>query len=379
MPSSNKLARIIHSGLWLILIDPAAAFDLSISGDLRVSTFSLHRDDRNGSDISSHELRVRPRIGVGAQFNEQWRMHARFAGRYATEDNKMNFGVFTAIPAENGLRHGDSTLDELYAEYRPNNHWQMRAGRFQTAALLLGVAGKSLDREDSPFTNITWTDGVQVRHLATSGWTTTVIAQHNDARGATQVRHAPLDFSDNGSRVSYFTSIENLQKVGPFVQRTIDITWLPDALHHKGIGSGAVQDYWSIVSRLAAQWSMGSSMKLLLAGEAGYAPVTPERSAIKTGQSGTANGFAGQISVNFIDIVPRHNIGFAFGHVGDGWLLSPNFNDNVNQTEVRYKWRIDEKQTIEARLRHNKDIKQRIDALQGREDIDYFLRYTYQF
>jgi hypothetical protein len=371
--------EIIFSGLCLTLANSAAAVDFSLNGDIRVSSFSLHRDDRNGNDTSIHEIRMRPRVGLGAKFNEQWRMQARFAGRYSSDSNKLHFEAFNSIPTENGLRHGDSTLDELYVEYHPNTTWQLRVGRFQSVALLKGVAEKSLDREDSPFTNITWTDGAQIRHNAANGWVTTVIAEYNDAQGSTQVRRAPLSFSEDGSRLSYFASIENTQKAGPFVQRTIDITWLPDALHSRGIGSGTIHDYWSIVGRLAAQWPMGESLKLMLAGEAGYAPNTPERSAMNTGISGAANGFATQVSLNFIDFVPQHSIGFAFGRVGDGWLLSPTFNDNVNQAEVRYKWVINEKHAIEARLRHNKDIRQHVNASQKREDIDYFLRYTYRF
>ena len=120
-------------------------------------------------------------------------------------------------------------------------------------------------------------------------------------------------------------------------------------------------------------------MKFMLSGEMGYAPIVPDRDAINTGMSGAANGFATQVSLNFIDIVPQHSVGFALGHVSDGWLLSPAFNNNVNQAEIRYKWIIDKKQTIEARLRHNKDIRQHINTLKKREDIDYFLRYTYRF
>lgn len=375
----KKWTRLLLSGLSLTLVNSAAAIEFSINGDIRASLFSLHRDDRDGKETATHEIRVRPRVGLGAKFNKQWRMQVRFAGRYSTDGNKLHFEIFNSIPEENGLRHGDSTLDEIYAEYNSNNAWQMRVGRFQSVALLKGVAEKSLDREDSPFTNITWTDGVQVRHNATNGWVTTAIAQYNDAQGATQVRRPPLNFRDDGSRLSYFVSVENTQKVGPLVQRTVDITWLPDALHSKGVGASTVHDYWGIVGRLAAQWPMTESMKFMLSGEVGYAPIVPDRSAMNTGTSGSANGFATQVSLNFIDIVPQHSVGFAFGRVGDGWLLSPTFNNNVNQAEIRYKWVIDNKQTVEVRLRYNKDIRQHINMLQKREDIDYFLRYTYRF
>ena len=193
------------------------------------------------------------------------------------------------------------------------------------------------------------------------------------------MRRPPLNFREDGSRLSYFVSVENTQEVGPFMQRTVDITWLPDALHSSGVASGTANNYWGAVGRLAAQWPMGGSMKFMLAGEVGYAPNVLTRSGVKTGTSGNADGLAAQISLNFMDIVPQHSVGFAFGRVGDGWLLSPDFYDNVNQTEVRYRWAIDKKQTIETRLRHNKYIRQRINATQKREDVDYFLRYTYRF
>jgi hypothetical protein len=360
-------------------VDLAAAVEFSVNGDVRTSFFSLNREDRDGRETSTHEFRIRPRFGIGAKLNEQWRMQVRFAGRYSTDGSKFYFEIFDSIPAQDGLRQGDATLDEIYAEYHPDSAWEIRAGRFQSRALLRGVTEKSLDREDSPFTNITWTDGVQIKYKAATGWNTTAIAQYNYPDGPTQVRRAPLDFRDDGSRVSYFVSVENTQKTGPIVQRTVDITWLPDALHSRGIGAGAVDDYWAAVGRLAAQWPFGTRVKFLLGGEIGYAPSVPKRYVTRTGTIGNADGLATQITFNFIDIVPRQSIGLAFGRVGDGWLLAPTFNDNVYQAEVRYKWDINKDHTLEARLRYNQDIKQRTNAAQRREDIDYFLRYTFRF
>ena len=375
----RKRATLILGGLCLLWAHPAPAVEFSVNGDARTSFYSLDRDDRNGKEESTHELRFRPRVGIGAKFNERWRMQVRFAGRYSTDGSKLHFEIFDNIPAQDGLRQGDSTLDEIYVEYRPDNTWELRVGRFQSKALLSGVAGKSLDREDSAFTNITWTDGVQVKHKAASGWNTTAIAQYNYAQGATQLRRAPLDFREDASRVSYFISLENTLKVGPFVQRTVDITWLPEALHSRGAVPGIVKDYWAAVGRLAAQWPIRGNMKFMLAGELGYAPITPKRSAIGTGTSGSADGLAIQVTFNFIDIVPRHSLGFVLARIGDGWLLAPTFNDNVYQAEVRYKWDIYKNQTLEARMRYNEDIRQRTNAIQKREDLDYFLRYTFTF
>ncbi|MHB1053355.1 MAG: hypothetical protein ACYCZT_09850 [Thiobacillus sp.] len=207
----------------LVFAGPSAAVEFSLNGDVRAGFYSLHRDDRNGTKNTTDELRLRVRPGIGAKFNEQWLAQVRFAGRYSTDErNDLHFELFNSLPAEDGLRRGDSTLDELYVEYRPYSNWQVRLGRFQSKAELVGVARKSLDRNDSPNTDITWTDGVQVKHKSVSGWATTAIAQYNDSEGATQVRRAPLDFRDDGSRVSYFVGLENAEKAGPLVQRAVD-------------------------------------------------------------------------------------------------------------------------------------------------------------
>jgi hypothetical protein len=363
----------------LALAGPAAAVDFSVNGDLRTGFFSLHRDDRDGTEDTTDELRLRVRLGLNAKLNEQWMAQVRFAGRYSTDDrNELHFKIFSSLPADDGLRRGDSTLDEAYVEYRPDTAWQVRLGRFQSKAELDGVAKKSLDRNDSPNTDITWTDGVQVKHTSVNSWVTTAIAQYNDSEGATQVRHAPLDFRDDGSRASYFVGLENTQKTGPIVQRAVDVTWLPDALHSDGVGVGPVDDYWGLVGRLAGQWPMRGSTKFMLAGEVGYAPNTPQRSVVRTGTSGDADGLAVQVTFNFIDIVPKHSAGLVFGRAGDGWLLSPDFGPNTNLVELRYKWAIDKKQALEARVRNREDIHQRVGSLYKREDVDFYVRYSFK-
>lgn len=377
---SGKWRRRVLVVTGLALAGPSAAVEFTLNGDVRAGFYSLHRDDRDGKEDTTDELRLRVRPGIGVKFNEQWLAQVRFAGRYSTDDrNELHFEIFNSLPADDGLRRGDSTLDEIYVEYRPDTAWQVRLGRFQSKAELEGVAKKSLDRNDSPNTDITWTDGVQVKHMSASGWVTTAIAQYNDSEGATQVRHAPLDFRDDGSRVSYFIGLENKQESGSIVQRAVDVTWLPDALHSDGVGAGPVDDYWGLVGRLAGQWPMRGNTKFMLAGEVGYAPSTPQRSVVRTGTSGDADGLAAQITFNFIDIVPKHSAGLVFGRAGDGWLLSPDFGPNTNLVELRYKWAIDKKQTLEARARNRQDIDQRVGSLYKREDVDFYARYTFKF
>jgi hypothetical protein len=380
MTTYGRTTGLALFGLCIGLAGPAGAIETDVSGDVRTGFFSLHRDDRDGSSDTTDEFRLRLRAGVGLKFSEQWMAKIRFAGRYSTDDrNRNHFEIFGRIPAEDGLRRGDSTLDEIYLEHRPNATWSVRAGRFQSKAELAGVAKKSLDRNDSPNVDITWTDGIQVTHKAASGWATTLIAQYNHHNGPTQVRRGQLNFRDNDSRVSYFTGFENTQPAGPIVQRAFDVTFLPEALHSRGIGSGTVENYWGLAGRLAAQWPVAGSMKFMLAGEVGYAPNTPQRSATRTGASGDADGLAVQVSFNFIDFVPWHSAALVLGRAGDGWLISPDFPENTNLVEVRYQWSIAKNQSIEARLRHREDIKQRTGSSDKREDVDYYVRYTYQF
>ncbi len=352
----------------------------SWGGDVRAGYFSLQRDDRDNSETSTDEARLRVRIGLKAKFSDQAEAKIRFAGRYSTlESNHEHFEVFSRITAGDGLRRGDSTIDEFYLKARPADNWEVKFGRMQTKYELMGVAKKSLDRNDSPNVDITWTDGMHVTYKGNNGWRTHAIVQRNLSAGATQVRRSPLNFSDDGSRISYFIAMENTTSVGPIVQRALDVTLLPDALRKDGTANGRIDDYWAVVGRLAAQWPMQGSSKFMLAGEFGYAPNTPTRAATSTGTSGDTDGYAGQLTFNFIDFRPGHSVGLVLGVAETGWLLSPDFRNNNTLVETRYKWKLAKNQAVEARLRRREDIDQLTTAAKKREDIDAYVRYTYKF
>lgn len=350
------------------------------SADLRTGYYTLHRDDRNDTDNVTDEFRARIRLGMEAKLGDAWRAKARFAGRYSTYENDNYFKIFTSAPSEDGLRRGDSTIDELYLAYSPDDRWNVKFGRIHTKFELAGVAKKSLDRNDSPNVDITWTDGLQVTRKGDSGWNSHFILQRNLATGPTNVLRSPLNFSEDDSRVMAFVSLESTKPVGPVVQRAIDISYLPDALRRDGTATGRIEDYWGLVGRLAAQWPMGDGgTRFMLAGEAGYAPNTPTEAAMNTGTSGDTGGMAAQVSFNFIDIVPRHSFALVYGHTEAGWLLSPDFRNNNSMVEGRYQWRIDGDRSIEARLRERKDLDSITGALRDRTDRDFYLRYTQKF
>ncbi len=353
---------------------------LSWSADLRGGYYTLDRDDRDGSNDVTDEFRARIRLGLEAKLSDSWRAKARFAGRYSTFENDNHFQFFTSAPSTDGLRRGDSTIDELYLAYSPDDRWQVTLGRMQTKFELAGVAKKSLDRNDSPNVDITWTDGLRVTRKGDNGWNSHFILQRNLRAGPTNVMRSPLNFSEDDSRVMAFFSLESTKPVGPVVQRAVDINYLPDALRRDGTATGRIEDYWGLVGRLAAQWPLGNSgTKFMLAGEAGYAPNTPTEAAMNTGTSGDTDGVAAQVTFNFIDIVPNHSFGLVYGHVESGWLLSPDFRNNNSLVEGRYQWRIDGDRSIEARLRERKDLDSIIGVQRDRTDRDFYVRYTQKF
>ena len=354
---------------------------LAVYGDVRFGFYSLDRSDRDGSQSRTSELRLRVRPGIKASFSDALSGAIRLAGRYSTDDRNHNhFEWFSSIPAGDGLRRGDSTIDEIYINYQPNLKLNLRVGRMQTKFELDGVAKKSLDRNNSPNSDITWTDGLYLKYALSSDWKAHFIVQYNDSNGSTEVRRSPLDFRDGGSRASYFAALESKKPAGPFVQRGVDITYIPSALLVDGTATGRVDDYIAMVGRAAARWPVGGEgMKFLLGGELGYALNTQTEAAAKTGGGDEVGGLATQVTFNFIDFIPAHSFGLVLARADAGWLLSPDFRNNNTLIEGRYKWQLAKKHKFEGRLRQREDIKQLTSATEKRTDVDIYLRYTYKF
>ena len=304
----------------------------------------------------------------------------RVAGRYSSQENHNYFKIFTTIPDTDGLRAGDATIDQLFVSLRPNPRSEIAIGRLQTCFELSGVSAGSLDRCDSPDTDITWTDGARVSYRSVDGWNWHLIFQRNLEAGATNVRLPPLSFADHDSRISYFGVVESNEAYGPIVQRAFDVSYLPSSLMKEGSASGPVEDYISFVWRLAAQWPLGGTGTRLLAGvELGYAPNTPKKAAIGTGTEGDAGGFAWQAQVSFLDVFPGHSLALQHGRAQGGWLISPDFRNNEVLYELRHEWKIVENHTLTARFRRRDEMDMLVGAARARRDEDIFVRYTLSF
>ncbi|MGH8678090.1 MAG: hypothetical protein ACREUQ_07045, partial [Burkholderiales bacterium] len=230
------------------------ADDLAVVGDARGGYYGSQRTNRDGSGDSTDQLLGRIRAGLEWAPMDAVFARVRVAGRYSTHDNHNYFKIFTTIPDTDGLRAGDATIDQLFVSLRPSPQWGIEIGRLQTCFELAGISGGSLDRCDSPDTDITWTDGAHAKYHGTGGWNWHLILQRNLQAGATNVRLPPLSFADDDSRVSYFGAVESNEAYGPIVQRAFDVSYLPSSLATEGSASGPVEDYIAFVGRLAAQW-----------------------------------------------------------------------------------------------------------------------------
>ena len=83
--------------------------------------------------------------------------------------------------------------------------------------------------------------------------------------------------------------------------------------------------------------------------------------------------------VSLQDFRRGHSIGVNYGRMDPGWLLSPDFGDNEEQLEVRYRWKVMPAASLELRVRTREDLKQKRSAPQKRERLDVFLRATWRF
>lgn len=78
-----------------------------------------------------------------------------------------------------------------------------------------------------------------------------------------------------------------------------------------------------------------------------------------------------------MDFKPNHSIGVNYGQVGAGWLLSPQFRENESLIEIRYQWRKNKQLAFDFRIRKRKELEQLSLSDRKREELDFFLRFTW--
>ncbi|NGP54109.1 hypothetical protein [Thioalkalivibrio sp. XN8] len=378
--SCSRLTTLLLCATGALLPAAAAAADTRFVGDVRLELAASEQDTREGESLPrEEELRARLRLGLESQLAEEWLGRIRLAGRYGTEQDRSRFWLKAWAPTPTGLELGDTTIDELYLHYhRPGSSWSLRAGRFQGEFVLDGVAAKSLDRYNSPETEISWTDGLHLTYGLDSAWRSHLVLQSNASSGSGQAARPPLAFDDDASQVTMFAALEAAEPLGPLTQRVFAVTWMPSTLAADGLAAPARDDYLALTAKLFAEWPI-AGMRGGVGIEYGYAPTTPAGSLFNPAATGDANGEAWQATLSLWDFIPGHAIGYVHGRVDAGWLLSPDFGNGEKLYEIRYQWRVSSKWTMEAALRQRQEIKVPADAEQVGVVDDFYIRFTTRF
>jgi hypothetical protein len=301
------------------------------------------------------------------------------AGLCSDVECEPNFVMTDTIPTNSGMADGDITLDKAFLHWYRLEKFDLALGRMQTKFVARGgVFAKSLDRNNSNNTNVNWVDGMHGAIQARNGWVSHLIVQHNAPEGATEIRRGPLNFRDDDARVSYFLAFENLERTPRFLQRGLDISYLPKSLLKDGTQFGRHEDYYGIVLRSANRWpERDEGVRLRVAAELGYAPETQTRSAADLAGDGDTDGLAWNVVLSLMDFKPSHSIGVNYGRVGAGWLLSPQFRQNESLAEIRYQWRRSKDLALDIRVRRRIELEQLALSDQKQNEVDFYVRLTW--
>ncbi len=352
---------------------------VGLSADVRIGYFDSEIDERDATSQTEDLIASRWRFRTEVKIAPHLRVVGRIAGICSNNECSPNLVLEDSIPTTSGMSDGDITIDEAYFHWFRLDRFDLALGRMQTKFVARGgVFAKSLDRNDSNNINVNWTDGLHATFRGKNGWVPHLILQHNSPNGASNVRRGPLDFDDSGARVSYFFGTESLKRTRLFLQRGVDISYLPKSLLKDGRLSGRREDYYGIVIRTANRWpERDEGIRFRVAAELGYAPETQTRAAAGLVGDGDVDGLAWNIVLSLMDFKPNHSIGVNYGQVEAGWLLSPQFRQNESLAEIRYQWRKRRQLAFDFRIRQRRELEQRALSDRKQDELDFFLRLTW--
>ena len=354
---------------------------LRIDGDFRLGNTFVGDDIDDVSLDDPDTIRARWRIRSTWGITERFRGVVRVAGLCSTSECEPDFVLQSYISTDTSMEDGQITIDEFFLQRFRSDRFNVAIGRMQVKSVARGgVFSKSLDQNDSNNLRVNWTDGMHATFKARNGWESHMVLQYNSKDGPSTVRREPLDFGDDGSRVSYLLGFENLQEKRRLVQRAFDINYFPSALPINGQADGPLEDYLAIVARAAVRWPVRSeSWRIRLSSEVGYAPNTPTKTAAGITGTGDADGLAWNITASVMDFVPHHSIGINYAQTGAGWLVSPQYINNQRLIEIRYMWRPTDRMTLDIRGRRREDLQQRLIEDPDRDSFDLYFRFTWRF
>lgn len=356
-----------------------------VSGDLRAMYSSSWRDTRAGTETDGDTFGSRLRIRLRNDLNQNWRIQGRFASTFEDKGNDAEFYIRPERESAGAVEPGTSTLDELFLQYRSDDRkTEFRLGRMQSTFTLPLITSKSLDRNQASNINIGWTDGIYLGRQITDHWKATLMGQFNSHEGNGTLTRGPLDFTDSGSRLSAFATLESDAEIGPIFLRALTLTWYPDALAFEGLQSDRREDYTAATFKMAAGWDIGSAMgqtgtRLVVAGSIGQSFNQPENAVLGLPGDGDTDGFAWHLGADIVDLWPAHTLGVIFGEADAGWLISNDYRQNDSLAEFRWSWQVTEPLRLQFRARWRREAKLRDGAAIAQRDRDMRLRATWKF
>ena len=354
---------------------------LRFDGDFRLGD-TFVGDDIDAVTLGAPDsIRARWRIRSTWGIAEGFRGVARVAGLCSSDECKPDFVLQPNTSTSTTMEDGQITIDEFFLQRFRTDRFNVAIGRMQTKFVARGgVFSKSLTQNNSNNLRVNWTDGLHATFKAKNNWESHMVLQYNSEDGPSNVRRDPLDFSDDGSRVSYLFGVENLQEKHRLVQRAFSIIYLPSALLVSGQPDGPLEDYLAVVACAAARWPVRSERwRIRLSGEVGYAPNTPTKAAAGITGTGGADGLAWNITASVVDFAPHHSIGINYAQTGAGWLVSPQYTDNQRLIEIRYMWRPTDRIVLDIRSRLREELQQTLVEDPGRDPFDFYIRFTWRF
>ncbi|MFU8877554.1 MAG: hypothetical protein ACNA7E_05380 [Wenzhouxiangellaceae bacterium] len=351
-----------------------------LTGDLRLAWQGDWRDARDGESSSSDALNSRVRLRLRHDLGDNWRFQTRLAGTFRDSGNDFDLFLRPERATPTAVEPGSVTPDEFFLQYRsPDRRTELRFGRLQSSLKLPLVTEKSLDRNQASNVNIGWTDGIYLGHRFSEHWKATLTAQYNDRDGNGTATRGPLDFRDSGSRASAFATLESEREIGPLFMRALTLTWYPDALAVDGVAGSKREDYLNATWKMGAGWDLASGMRVIVAGEAGYAFNTPPNSVMGLPGRGDADGLAWQFGADLVGFLPGHQAGLVIGQADAGWLISNDYRQNDSLAEFRWRWHVQSSLVLEMRTRWRYEQDRRLTAPEKQRDRDIRFRITYSF
>jgi hypothetical protein len=385
--TSREACLLIISLLLLIMISPEAVHSqillndkesVQITGDVRSGYIGFIGRERNGARLSQHEFRNRTRIGLDVRLTNQLSFHSRYAVRVSSLDFHLYPGLNTTSTGNNGLKMGEGAFDQFYASVQMSDWLRLKAGRFQTSFTLDGIIKNSILRQDSPNTDIGWTDGLQLTATTLSGWKTDLIMQSHLLNRPSNVFRYPLEPDHTHIPFTFFSSIKKGFKAGALSSLSLNVTYSPDMLlinsegHRKSYIAASIKPQFKKL--------FNSGRQLLWGTEIAYSFNRPERTVFGFDESpnSSSGGFGFQTVLSVIDLFKNQHVGLMAAALEPSLLTSSAFWNNLMLFEIRYSTTWSSNVSTDIRLRYRSDLEKPGGDLNKRRQVYPFARITYK-